>query len=99
MAYKSVTHEVKTNCGTLYVTIARTKEGKLYRINTHFGKNGECLFTLFDSLSYFVRLLHNLDTPTSKIIKGLKDYSCHNNGAECKSCLDAFGRLLEKELA
>lgn len=108
-SYKSITPEIKTPCGTMRVTLSFHKDGKIHKILPSFGKGGACLDTLYKVLSYSIKKAitdgcsvkdcdKRCPMDIKKITQGLTGHVCHNQDHQSKSCIDAFGKLLEKEL-
>lgn len=96
---ESVTRSAETGCGTLYVTIAKYKNGNIKKVFAHIGKNGGCVFSFLDKLSEMSKILIRKGEDPYIIVKMLKGTTCHNmRDEESRSCMDVFGRILEKEL-
>lgn len=94
----SITALIETGCGKMYVTIAKTQEGKVKKIFAHMGKGGGCASSQLEALSFLAKEAIRADVPISKIITGLKGIGCHVKTDKATSCSDGFAKILEKHL-
>jgi ribonucleoside-diphosphate reductase alpha chain len=89
------TTKVKTNCGSLYLTL-NEDEGELCEIRVNLGKSGNCVKNLLEINSILMSIIMQVDLPKEKVIKIFErhclDTNCgnkfYNKGVEYKSCID-----------
>ncbi|MEW6108818.1 MAG: vitamin B12-dependent ribonucleotide reductase [Nitrospirota bacterium] len=97
---KGETRNMKTGCGTIYVTVNEDENGQLFELFTHMGKAGGCAASQAEAIGRLVSLALRSNIEPDVIISQLKGITCHNqtwaNGGKITSCSDAIAKALEK---
>jgi len=95
------TRKIKTGCGNLYVTVNHDDKG-LCEVFGKLGKSGGCASAQLEGLCRMVSIALRCDVSLDELVEHLKGIRCvssiYDDGQEVKSCADAIGLVLEKEL-
>lgn len=100
----SKTYQRPTCKGHIYITVVRDEKGKFdYVIASPPAKDSDCggmVYAIQDLLTWSLRKAEKKED-INQIIKAVTGHFCNGqrpNKFHCKSCSDAFGQVLKKEL-
>ena len=100
---ESVTHKIKTPCGTLYVTVGIIDK-RIYEVFVRMGKAGLCYCCLMNTIARLISMSLQKEIPIDLIIKQLVNESCnkpiygtHLKKGAIRSCADGIARILKME--
>lgn len=95
------TYQIKTGCGTLYVTI-NEDENKPWEVFATMGKAGGCAASQIEALGRTISLSLRSGVEAKRIIKHLLGISCHAamimGDAKVLSCADAIAQAMKQHL-
>lgn len=92
------TTEVKTGCGSIYITTNFGDDSKLAEVFSSLGKSGGCARHWTELVGRTISTLIRSDSDVRKLIKSIKGIKCHESSTETKSCADALAYALTKFL-
>lgn len=97
----SITEEVTTGCGHLYVSIGWDENGSLLEIIATLGKAGGCAYCQLEALSRAVSLGLRYGVPVEDYVKQLIKIECPSKHMwpeeeRILSCADGIAKTLEK---
>lgn len=98
---KSITEEVRTGCGHLYIIMGYNHEGLLIEIFINLGKAGGCSHCQLEALSRSISLGLKYGVPMDAFKKQLLGLSCPKSVSFPKedrvlSCADGVAKVLAK---
>ena len=95
---KGKTHQMRTGCGPLYVTINEDEDG-LFEVFTTMGKAGGCAASQCEALGRLVSLAWRSRVEVESVIRNLRGISCHKPAGfgpnRVLSCADALALAVE----
>ncbi|HEB02793.1 hypothetical protein LCGC14_2560680 [marine sediment metagenome] len=90
---------VATGCGKVYITI-NWYEGRVFEVFLTAGKAGGCMSSTTETIGKLISREGAYGLPAEELVKSLKGISCKENMLMGpKSCTDALGIVLEKDIA
>ena len=100
------TYKIKTQCGNLFLRINRDESGDIIEIMAQMGKAGNCANAWMEGLCCVWSEAFKFDGMTKEekqdIVKQVIGIHCPENftweGEKYKSCVDAMGRTILKEI-
>lgn len=98
---ESITEEVKTGCGHLYITIGYGPEGNPIEVIATLGKAGGCSHCQNEALSRAISLGLKFGIPPEEYAKQLIGNECPSKNLwpedeRILSCADGLGKVLKK---
>ena len=98
---ESITVEVNTGCGHLYVTIGHDSEGTPIEIIATLGKAGGCSYCLGEALSRAISLGLRYGIPVGDYVKQLAGLQCPSPNMwpreeRVLSCADGIAKVLNE---
>jgi len=95
------THQMKTGCGTLYVTINEV-DSEIFEIFVTMGKAGGCASAQIEAIGRLISLALRSGVSIDQIIKQLGGISCHSpvgtHDNKISSCADAVSKAIKNHL-
>lgn len=91
----SVTIEMPTRCGKIYVTVAVDANGLPFETFVRFGKAGHCGAAIFDATTKLLSYALRSGMDPLEAVKALGGIGCHS-GAD--SCMNAVALVLKEVL-
>jgi ribonucleoside-diphosphate reductase alpha chain len=95
------TYQIKTGCGTLYVTI-NENDNKPFEIFATIGKTGGCAASQIEAIGRLISLGLRGGTDPKKIIKQLSGICCHAalmiGEDKIMSCADAIAKVIKEHI-
>lgn len=89
---------VPTGCGKVYITI-NWHEGRVFEVFLKAGKAGGCMASTTETIGKLISREGAYGLPAIELVKYLKGISCKENMLKGpKSCTDALGIVLEKDI-
>ncbi len=92
------THQMRTGCGPLYITINEDENG-LFEVFTTMGKAGGCASSQCEALGRLVSLSWRSGVPVDSVIRNLRGISCHKPAGfganRVLSCADALAMAVQ----
>jgi ribonucleoside-diphosphate reductase alpha chain len=97
----SVTEEVTTGCGHLYIIIGYDEAGNLLEIIATLGKSGGCAYCQLEAISRAVSLGLKYGIPAEEYVKQLIKIECPSKimwpeDKRILSCADGIAKILER---
>lgn len=96
------TYQVKTGCGTLYITI-NENDGIIFEVFATMGKAGGCAASQIETIGRLISLGIRTGVSPEAIIKQTIGISCHSpvptSDGMIMSCADAIGKTLRLHLS
>ncbi|MEM2191552.1 MAG: TSCPD domain-containing protein [Archaeoglobaceae archaeon] len=93
-----ITTEVKTGCGTIYVTINADEKG-IVDVFVRCGKNGSCNASQTEAISRLLSLAFRCDVDVEEILRCIKGIRCcspaFDYDTQILSCADAIAKAIE----
>lgn len=87
------TTKIKTECGTMFITI-NSQDGVPFEVIGRMGKSGGCLSSHIEAIGRLISCCLQHDIAPEEIVKQLHGIRCPqpstNNGNVILSCADAF---------
>jgi ribonucleoside-diphosphate reductase alpha chain len=97
---KGTTRQMKTGCGTIYITINEDKDGNIFELFTSMGKAGGCAASQAEAIGRLISLALRSNIDPDELIKQLKGVRCHQPmwepGGQILSCSDAIAKAIEQ---
>lgn len=93
----SVSVKAQVGCGNIYLTYTENGEIKPYEVFGNLGKGGQCGRVQVSIVGKLASFSLRSGYPADKLMKSLLGETCDRwNGSpdQCRSCADAFGRLI-----
>jgi len=90
-ALPSVTYQMPTSCGKIYVTITKDGTGRPFEIFVRFGKAGHCGAAIFDGMTKLLSYALRSGMEPSEAVKALSGIVCTLGR---QTCLNAVGEAL-----
>jgi len=91
------TVKIKTDCGTLFVTI-NTEDGKPFEVMGRMGKSGGCVASHIEGIGRLLSIALQNEVPVEDLIKQLRGIRCpapvDNGDGRVFSCADAFAHAM-----
>jgi len=94
------TIKMKTGCGSLYVTMNYTENGKPIEVFARLGRSGGCASCQTEAVGRLISLALRYDIPLDEITRQIKGISCDKpvgvSRNKIYSCVDAIGKGIER---
>ena len=91
------TVKIKTDCGTLFITI-NAEEGRPFEVLGRLGKSGGCVASHIEGMGRLISTALQHDVPVEDLIKQLRGIRCpqpsENGTGKVWSCADAFAHAM-----
>jgi ribonucleoside-diphosphate reductase alpha chain len=95
------THQMKTGCGILYVTINEV-DSEIFEVFVTMGKAGGCASAQIEAIGRLVSLALRSNVSIHQITKQLQGISCHSpmgiDDNKILSCADAVAKAIKNHL-
>jgi hypothetical protein len=95
-ALPSVTYQMPTSCGKIYVTITRDSDGSPFEVFVRFGKAGHCGAAVFDGMTKLISNALRCGMDPAEAVKALSGIVCTNGR---QTCLNAVAQALNYVLS
>lgn len=89
------THEIKTGCGTMYVTLSQPHE-KYREVYATLGKSGGCAACYLEVISTLATEALNNRVSLEKVLHQFKGVRCPSDSNFTPSCPVAMGQVMQK---
>lgn len=104
--YHGKTVRVKTNCGSVYITLNKDVEGELREVRITIGKSGYCARGMLEFISILLSIYLHSDVDIAEKLRVIKRHAdgvnCGEkfeyNGEQYLSCLDLVANFCIDEL-
>ena len=83
----SVTFEIQTNCGKIYVTITSDDAGLPFEIFVRFGKAGHCGAAIFDAMTKILSYALRSGMDPQEAVKALAGIGCSYGKLTCMNAV------------
>ncbi|MBF0329858.1 MAG: TSCPD domain-containing protein [Nitrospirae bacterium] len=97
-AVEGRTYQMKTGCGSIYVTVNTVEEWP-FEVFLNMGKAGGCAFAQSESIGRLISYALRIGGDIREITKELRGIRCHQTADDCVSCADAVAKVLETILS
>lgn len=93
-AVEGRTYQMRTGCGSIYVTV-NTVEERPFEVFLNMGKAGGCAFAQSESIGRLISYSLRIGGDIREIVKELRGIRCHQTADDCVSCADAVAKVFE----
>jgi len=94
------TFKQQTGCGSIYVTINETPEGKPFELFATIGKAGGCADSQSQAIGRMVSMAWRSGITAEEVLRQLSDISCHSHHGmgdkRVQSCADAVSKAIRE---
>ena len=102
-ALPSVTFEIRTNCGKIYVTVTTDHPGSPFETFVRFGKAGHCGAAIFDAMTKILSYALRSGMDPQEAVKALAGIGCSYGKRTCmnavaEALIDVMGEATSEQI-